>query len=180
MLFRSVLIAKNDSSFIIDAENKATIILSDENGEKTGIVYGLSTLSMPEESNQSTTVEETPELYSTNEKIKKTGKTKKIAGYTCEQFTITDEDTEGEMWMTRDLKLESSDFLGAIFNVGMATSGMGMGWGFLMESTFVKKGTGAKSFMTITKVDPNIDRKFTLSDYSITNMGNITIPSEEK
>ena len=110
--------------------------------------------------------------------MKKTGNTKKIAGYTCEQFTLSDEDTEGEMWMTRDLKLESSDFIGALFNVGMATAGMGMGWGYLMESTLVKKGTGEKSFMTVTKVDPNANKKLTLSEYSITNMGNIAIPTE--
>ena len=166
--------------FIVDAENKATIILSDENGEKTGIVYGLSTLGVSEESYQTTTTEEdvSTEFYSTNPNVKKTGKTKKIAGYTCDQFTIDDEDTEGEMWMTRELKLESSDFLGAIFNVGMMSAGMGIGWGYLMESTLIQKETGEKSFMTITKVDPNTNKKFNLSDYNITNMGNISIPTE--
>ena len=162
--------------FIIDTKNKATIMLSDENGSKTGIVYGFGAMNFSSELAGTETIEDTPEYYAAHPNVKKTGKTKKVAGYTCEQFIISDEDVEGDVWITRDLKVKTNDFFSTIFKVEMASAGMG--WGYMMESTSVKKSTGEKSVITVTKVDPKANRKFNLSDYSITNMGNIAIPSE--
>lgn len=164
--------------FIIDTDKKATIILSDEKGKKTGLVYGLGTLmEQPAETYDDKAAEETPEFYTANPNVKKTGRTKTISGYKCEEYVLSDEDSEAEVWLTRDFKMKTNDFFSTVFKVEMAASGMG--WGYLMESTSVQKDTGEKSVMQVTKVDPNANKKVIMSDYQVTNMGNIKIPQGE-
>ncbi len=169
---------KSKGIFIMDVENKATIILSDDGINKTGIVFGLDSLTGATKPGiENTEIEDTPEYYAAHPNIKKTGKTKSIAGYKCEQYILTDEDSEAEVWLTRDLKMKTYDFFSTVFKIEMAATGMG--WGYLMEST-TKEKTGEKSFMQVTKIDPNANKSFRMSDYQITNMGNIKMPAGQE
>ena len=169
---------KSKGIFIIDVVNKATIILSEDGNNKTGIVFGLDSLANAANSAiDDTGIEDTPEYYAAHPNVRKTGKTKTIAGYKCEQYILTDEDSEAEVWLTRDLKMNTYDFFSTVFKVEMAATGMG--WGYLMEST-TKEKTGEKSFMQVTKIDQNTNRKFTMSDYQITNMGSLKIPAGQE
>lgn len=163
--------------FIIDAENGATIILSDEKGQKTGVVYGMGSFmeSLGKTYEEELTdIPQSPEAYLTNPNVKKTGQTKNVAGYSCEEYIYSDEDTESEIWITKDLKMNTQDFFGALFKVSMASNGMG--WGYMMESTSKNKKNGEKSIMKVTKVDKNSNIKFNMGDYQITNIGSITMP----
>lgn len=164
--------------FIIDAENGATIILSNEKGKKTGIVYGIGSFmeSMGKTYEEDVDLSDTPEMYLANPNVKKTGKTKTIAGYKCEEYIYSDEETESEMWITKDLKMNTQDFFGTLFKTTMYSNGIG--WGYLMETSSVNKQNGEKSTMKVTKVDKNADVEFTMKDYQITNFGNITVPVE--
>lgn len=163
--------------FIMDAENGAAIILSEENGKKTGIVYGINSfMQTMGETYDETALEESPELYAANPNVKKTGKTKTIAGYKCEEYIYTDEDTESEIWITKDLKMNTQDFFSTLFKTSLYSHGIG--WGYLMETSSVNKTTGEKSMMKVTRVDTNSNVKFAISDYQITNLGNINIPME--
>ena len=167
--------------FIIDAENSATIILSEDNGEKTGIVYGMNAFfkTMGESySDDEEYLAETPETYMANPDVKKTGRTKTIAGYKCEEYIHEDESSKSHIWITKKLKLNTEDFLSAIFKTSIAAHGMG--WGYMMESTSVDKETGEKSIMKVTRVDKNSNVKFSLSDYEITNLGSINLPTGEE
>lgn len=84
--------------FIIDAENGATIILNEEKGEKTGIVYGMGAFfSSIGEAYEEETQEETPEAYLANPNVKKNGRTKTIAGYKCDEYRYSDEESESEI-----------------------------------------------------------------------------------
>lgn len=166
---------KSMGIFIVDTNNKATIILSEAENKKTGVVFGLDSLASASKAGiEDAGLEDTPEYYAAHPNIKKTGKTKKIAGYTCEQYLLTDEDSEGEAWLTRDLKMNTYDFFSSVFKIEMAATGMG--WGYLMESTNVDKTTGEKSIMKVTKIDPDANRKFNMAEYQITNMGNLKMP----
>ena len=80
--------------FIIDSENGAAIILNDEKGEKTGIVYGMGALfsSLGQTINEEE-IPETQEEYLANPNVKKTGRTKTIAGYKCEEYKYEDENS---------------------------------------------------------------------------------------
>ncbi len=167
--------------FIIDTENEATIILTEDNGEKAGIIYGMGGYfdSIGEDfDEEDIDMSDTPETYLADPNVKKTGRTKTIAGYKCEEFVYDDEYSKSNIWITKDMKLNTKDFMSSIFKISMASRGMG--WGYMMESTTVDKESGDKSIMTVTKVDNNSHIKFRMSDYEITNLGSFQQPAEEK
>lgn len=171
---------QNKAIFIIDAQNEATIMLMNDDGDKTGVVYGMkSFLQMQGEEieNEQETLAETPETYLANPNITKTGKTKKIAGFECEEYIYEDETSKSDMWITDDLKLNATDFMSTLFKTSIASNGMG--WGYLMESTVEDKESHTKTFMQVTKVDDNSNQKFNLKEYEITNMGSFTPPGIE-
>ena len=166
---------KSKGIFIIDAVNKATIILNEEDGKKVGLVFGLDSISNTSKAGTDfSEVEDTPEFYAAHPNVKKTGRTKTITGYKCEEYIITDDDSESEVWITRDLKLNTYDFFSTLFKVETAVTGIG--WGYMMEST-ITENSGEKSFMQVTKIDKNTNMAFSMGDYQITNMGNIKIPA---
>lgn len=169
--------AESDLGFIIiDAINKATIILSEEKGKKTGLVYGLGTFwgEVQEESMEELDFSETPDTYLSNPNVSKTGKTKTIAGYKCEEYKYTDEYSDSNIWITKDIKMNSKDFFGMLFKTSLYSHGMG--WGYMMEATTVNKESGEKSTMIITEVNENSNKKVLMSDYEVTNLGSFTTP----
>ena len=172
--------AKNGQGlFIVDAENGAMIILSEDKGKKSGIVYGMGAFfqSIGQTYNQEEVdLSDSPETYLANPHVTKTGRTKTISGYKCEEFKYNDESTESEIWITRDLKMNSQDFLSTLFQTSMYANGMG--WGYPMEVTSIEKNSGEKSVMQVTKVDNNSNVTFSMKDYQITNLGSFTMPQE--
>jgi len=166
--------------FIIDIENEAIIILSEDGNEKNGIVYGMggyfATLGQTYEEEE-LDLSETPETYLANPNVSKTGKTKTIAGFKCEEYVYEDEYNKSNIWITKDIKLNSKDFMSTLFKTSMYSHGMG--WGYMMEATTVDKEDGDKSVMRVTKVDDSSNIKFTLSNYKITNLGSFQPPGEE-
>lgn len=162
--------------FIFDTNNGAMIMLSDEKGEKTGMVYGMGSFfeSVGKAYNEEVDLSESPETYLANPNVKKTGKTKKIAGLHCEEYLYTDENTKTEVWITKDLKMNSRDFFSTIFKASLYSHGMA--WGYMMELNSLDKSTGEKSTMTVTKVDENSNVLFKLNEYQITNLGSLQIP----
>ena len=166
--------------FILDAENGAMIILNNENGEKTGIVYGMGAFfqSVGESYEEDIDLSETPETYLANPNVKKTGKTKTIAGYKCEEYVYEDEETKSHIWITKDMKMNTQDFFSTLFKTSLYSHGMG--WGYMMEANSENKNTGEKSVMQVTRVDKNSNKKFDLGSYNMTNLGSFTLPAGEE
>jgi hypothetical protein len=165
--------------FIIDAENGATIILSEENGEKTGLVYGMGAFfSSIGEAYEEESIEETPEAYLLNPNVTKTGRTKTIAGYKCEEYKYNDEESESEIWITTDLKMNTQDFFSTLFKTSLYSHGIP--WGYMMEATTVDKETGEKSFMQVNRVDTSSNTRFSMADYQVTNLGSFQMQAGEE
>lgn len=164
--------------FIIDTENDAMIILSHENNEKTGIVYGIGTFfqtlgeTYHEEDMDDS---ETPDSYLANPNVDKTGRTKNIAGYKCEEYIYSDEETESQVWITKDLKMNMYDFFSTLFKTSLYSHGMP--WGTVMEATTEDKSTGEKSTMQVVNVDDKSNKSFALNEYEITNLGSFQMPA---
>jgi hypothetical protein len=164
---------------IVDAENNATIILSEEKGQKTALVTGLGTVfeSLKEENIEELDLTETPETYLANPNVSKTGRSKTIAGFKCEEYKYTDENSVSNYWITQDIKMNTKDFFSTLFKTSLYTHGMA--WGYMMEATTVNTVNGEKSSMTVTKVNKNSNRKISMSDYKITNLGSFAPPAEK-
>jgi hypothetical protein len=164
--------------FIIDIKNEAIIILSEEKGEKAGLVYGIGSFFGGDiQETEDIQSDETPENFLANPNLSKTGRTKTIAGYKCDEYKYSDEETESNIWITNDLKLDTRDYFNTLFKTNMYAKGFP--WGYMMESTTIDKQSGEKSFMQVTKVDNNSGRRFSLSDYKITNLGSVKIPEQK-
>ena len=164
--------------FIMDYANKATIILSEENGEKTGVIYGLKLFGneemTTEEDDYVGEYEEDVEFF--REDIRKTGRTKRILGYRCEEYEFTSEEDEGNFWVTKDVNWKSEDAFGTIFRSAMYSRGIFNG--FLMASESRDKETGEINRMEVTEIDEKNNVTFTPGDYQLTNLGSISFGGE--
>ncbi|GAO31543.1 DUF4412 domain-containing protein [Geofilum rubicundum] len=166
---------KNKGLFIIDYDNKATLILSEDNNQKTGVAYGLSEdfgKSLSGEAEDDVYEESTGEdLDYTPANLKKTGRTKDILGYKCEEYEYTDENTRGSFWLTKDYESPRSTALPSMFNWTAVTFGRTSG--FLMASESTDLQSGEKSTMEVTEINPNKNTSFHTKQYEITNLGSI-------
>lgn len=167
--------------FIMDFKNEATIILSDDKGKKTGIVYGMKGFkeqfqedAMADEDWEGDTTPPDSPLADPN--VKKTGRTKSILGYKCEEYKYEDENDVTRFWVTKEYKWDSKDFMSNVFKTSLYSRGMP--WGFLMESESVDKENGERSLYTVKDIDKNANKTFILSHYQITNVGSINMPTE--
>ena len=87
------------TSMVIDGINKSFIMLNNINGMKMAIISAIpdETSAQPEDKTKAVVV------------IKKTGNSKVIAGYKCDEYTYSDDQTKkhGTMWATKDLKINA-------------------------------------------------------------------------
>lgn len=90
--------------FLFDGENRCFMILIDNGDSKTGII---STL--PSDSVDAAQVKNQKDSNSEEATITKTGKSRMIAGYKCDEYKIVDPGKDGysNAWMTKDVKLKA-------------------------------------------------------------------------
>ncbi|NLV18576.1 MAG: DUF4412 domain-containing protein [Bacteroidetes bacterium] len=84
------------SKMVLDSENRSFILLTDMGSTKFGIIS-----EVPDENSISADEDDSEQI------ITKTGNTKVIAGYKCDEYLVkeTDSDDHGKLWVTNDLKL---------------------------------------------------------------------------
>ncbi|MBS1588378.1 MAG: hypothetical protein JST52_02065 [Bacteroidetes bacterium] len=101
----------------------------------------------------------------TNNDCKKTGKTKIILGYNCEQYVCVnkDDNTRSEMWVTTKLIFDMSKTAGRGAMTGLLGYTRGVG-GMMMESEFYKNDD-LEMKMEVTKVNPNENTVVKTTDY---------------
>jgi len=116
----------------MDYANGATIILSDQDGKKTGVVYGIKFFEEGIEDDDDYVGESEEELDYMNPNYKKTGRTKNIAGYKCEEYVFDTEEEKGSFWVTDKAGWKANDTFSAIFRAGLYSRGVYQG--MLMES----------------------------------------------
>jgi len=88
------------ANMVMDGENKCFLMLTDMNGMKMGMIS-----SVPEEGADPTDKKgkkDTPPVYT------KTGNTREIAGYKCDEYSYVDPDdnTKGKVWYTTDKRIK--------------------------------------------------------------------------
>ena len=166
-------------TFILDYGNNSTIILRDD-GSMSGIAYRMG--DMINENDVKKISEENPEIKNVEtdkdigKYLKKTGNTKKILGYNCDEYKFDDEEISSEMWITKEIKWRNRDMMKKIYSKSLATPDVEDG--FLMESTTVNKKTGEKIVFNVTDINKDAKKIYDLTGYKITNLGSGKVPQE--
>jgi len=152
---------------IFDTKGGAMIILTESEGSKTGIVTAYAVDSLWDESDSETEEIEDYSIY--NQNLKKTGRTKKIAGYSCDEYSYEDEESTGTVWMTNDLPAE---LWAKMFSANViAASNVGYYGGFVMEMEQRDKETDEKVIMQVKEVNENQPKSFTTKGYQLISFG---------
>jgi hypothetical protein len=162
----------NDGSksiIIFDTKNSAMLILSISDGEKTGFATTIDPETMAEEAEAYE--QEDSEMDPDPLSYKKTGKTKNILGYSCDEYLVEDEASEVHMWVSEKLGkemrkewLNNKQTFGAMFTQANALNGM------VMEYDFLDKEDGNKMVMQVTKIDLNHTHTVSTDGYTIISM----------
>lgn len=158
-----------EMTMIFDTENSLMLTLMESDGEKTGFAVAFT-------EDQQAAIddyeeEELEEAEANPYNLKKTGKTKKILGYKCEEYKTEDENSIIRMWVTEDLEKKiSKTFMknaqfGAMFTYAYFTKG------FVMETVTEDKDDHEKSVMTVTDIDVDKVTSIKTGGYTIMNMG---------
>lgn len=164
---------KDDRSTIIfDDENSAMLILADNDGEKTGFAMGIDKEDLAEDAEEYAEEPDTKpyDAY-------KTGKTKTILGYSCDEYLIDDENTETHMWVSEKLgkqvrreMLNNQQTFGASFYHAAYMNGM------VLEYDYLDKEDGERVVMQVTAIDLNHSHTISTTSYAVMSMAQ---PSED-
>jgi hypothetical protein len=133
---------------VIDDKNKAMIILMEE--QKIAQVVSMEKIK--DLSEQETTAEGIDSSFKT---VKKTGNSKKILGYDCEEFTSENADTRFTFWVTQDLEVYQKNMF---FNISQSLGGNSFGnvpkeaKGLMMEMDFESKSNNERGKMIVKEI----------------------------
>jgi hypothetical protein len=94
---------------IYDNENRCFMMLIDRDNQKTGIISTIPSDSVMKARSATTTTTGKPGEQDKMPTIVKTGRSRVIAGYKCDEYKITEQDKPeyAFAWMTKDLKLKA-------------------------------------------------------------------------
>ena len=151
---------------ILDDKNQAMIILMEE--QKMAQLLSMSKIKdIAVEENES-------EGADTEFKgLQKTGNTKQILGYKCEEFVSENESNKLNFWVTSELTLFQKNMF---FNMSRSLGGNTFGDipaeanGFMMEMNFENLSTNEKSHMQVVEI-LNEDKEIDMANYQRMNLG---------
>lgn len=153
------------SSMVMDGENKCFLILTNVNGTKMGIISAISD-SAQTQPNGKTTKKTTPPTFT------KTGNTRVIAGYKCDEYSYTDTENKksGKVWFTKDanLKIDKRSWK----NTGMATfyGSTQFNDGIILASeAYDEKGKLTTKAETV-EIDPSFPYSISVKGYTLRQM----------
>lgn len=155
------------SSMVMDGENKCFIALTDINGTKMGIISAIN-----DENTAQTQQDGKPVQKNTPTNFTKTGNTRVIAGYKCDEYTYqnAEDKTTGKVWFTKDANLK-------IDKRGWQRTGMAAYYGYagfeggiiLANEAYDKNGTLTMKSET-KEINPNFSHSISVKGYSLRQM----------
>jgi len=148
---------------VLDYSNEAIIMFMEEN--KIAQVLPMDDLMLtPATSDENST------------SLVKTGNTKQILDYSCDEYTMDSEDMTGTFWITTEVAIDYEGYIKGInkaFSNGKKNSIQipEDSKGFMMEmDVTLKSKKGGKMQMIVTELKEE-DVTFTVADYQVTNGG---------
>jgi hypothetical protein len=155
------------STMVMDGENKCFIILTDMNGTKMGIISAI-----PDENTAQTQPDAKPAQKVTPTEFTKTGNSKVIAGYKCDEYSYknTENKTTGKVWFTKEANLK-------IDKRGWQNTGMAAYYGYtgfndgiiLANESYDEKGKLTMKSET-KEINPGFNHSISVKGYSLRQM----------
>jgi hypothetical protein len=151
---------QGNMTMIIDQDNQLMLMLTSQGGQKMAIASSLDDI--PEEGDTEDTGDSSNATYTKN------GKTKTVAGYKCDGYTMTDGDSKVDMWVTDavDFKAGKKEMKKA--GIPMYYDGPFDG-GMIMEMEAYEAGRKQMK-MIVKDIKKNISKSFTMNGYTIMKM----------
>ncbi|MFB6319282.1 DUF4412 domain-containing protein [Saccharicrinis sp. FJH54] len=167
------------TSFIYDTDNNCTLILMNDGGQKTGIATKMTAEQMSDmEADAKAKAEENqmPQNY----KLKKTGKTKTINGFRCEEYQAEDDEYLVTLWVTNQLnhKINSKVYNNQLFAGSLWLAGQTDG--VVIQYDSKSKVNKEHTVMTVQNIDFNASHDISTQGYTLTgiSMGNSPAQTE--
>jgi hypothetical protein len=155
------------ASMVMDGENKSFLMLTDMNGMKMGMISAI-----PDENTVQPQPDGKPAKKDTPPNFTKTGNTKVIAGYKCDEYSYTDPDdkTSGKVWFTKEANLK-------IDKRGWQNTGMAAYYGntafnegiILANETYDEKGKLTMKSET-KEINTNFPHSISIQGYTLRQM----------
>lgn len=154
-----------ESVILLDTQNSSLLMLADDGGEKTGMAIGIDPKALAE---LTAKIESTEKDYSEF----KTGKTRILLDYQCDEYLIREDGTEISMWVSEELgkkigkkALASQGIFGGGFAHAAGVRGM------VMEYSYKDIGSDESRGMKVTRIDLEARNSVKVSDYAVMSMG---------
>jgi len=170
---------KGLSTMIFDYDNMLMLVLADNgSSDRSGIATPLNSY-YSDSASAEVSKADAEKVENYNSAFKKTGKSKTIAGYKCDEYFFEDEQDKVSYWLTTDLP---TDLWSKMYTSNAFTSlYTGRTNGFVMESDHVYKASKERSYMIVKEVNPKQASKISTVGYSIMTMSMpAAAPAESK
>ncbi len=154
-------------TIILDNENGSLLLLTESDGNKMGMVMAVNAdaiKALSEGSGQKSGADSFEPV--------KTGNSKSILGYPCDEYLIEEGSSEIRVWASEKLgeelgkeALSNQQTFGGAFTHAVFVNGM------VMEFHSMDKKSGEKNSLTITRLALNESHSISTSGYNVMSMG---------
>ena len=153
------------SVIVFDTKNSTMLMLVENDGEKTGFAMGIDPSALAD-------LEEDGEEEDFEYESFKTGNSKTLLGYQCDEYLIKDENSEVRVWSSEKLgkEVEKKMFQNQQIFGGAFTHAAGME-GMALEYDFKDLESGEQGIMKVTQIDLNSNKSISTGDYTVMSMG---------
>ncbi len=153
---------QGNMTMIYDQQNNSVFMLSDQGGQKMAIATSMD--DMPDSADNGTTASH----VSDNPTYTKTGRTKTIQGYKCEEYSLQDAENRVNMWVTDDIDFDPGRKQMKKAGIPMYYEGPFEG-GMIMEME-VYENDVKQMRMFVKEIDKNASKSFSMDGYTMMNM----------
>lgn len=157
-----------ESTVVFDFDNKQMITLVNTSGMKMAVVVKMDPSAYEPTENEDSADEDAPEF-------KKTGRTKEILGYTCDEYIGEDDEYSTQMWISQE---EVIDLFKAFSAYGaqqkQATTPQaypGLSGTMMEMNSTSKKHAKEKTTWRVTKIEKNSPSTISTAGYSVMGGG---------
>jgi hypothetical protein len=162
--FEMTMAEAQESTVVFDFDNKQMITLVNASGMKMAVVVKMDPAAYEPTENENSDDEDAPEF-------KKTGRSKEILGYTCDEYVAEDDESTMEMWISQEVVVDLFKAFSAYgaqqkqATTPQAYPGL---TGTMMEmNSTSKKHAKEKTTWKVTKIEKNSPSTISTAGYSV-------------